>query len=77
MPVVTGHETSGIVVRMGAAVKGFNIGDKVTADNSELCGYCHYCRQGKLLLCENFEAHGVHCTSTLLNPTCQISEHEH
>lgn len=61
MPVVTGHETSGIVVKIGAAVKGFNIGDKVTADNSELCGYCHYCRHGKMLLCENFRAHGVHC----------------
>lgn len=69
MPVVTGHETSGIVVKMGANVKGFNIGDKVTADNSELCGYCHFCRQGKLLLCENFEAHGVTRTSGFLDLT--------
>lgn len=60
MPVVTGHETSGIVVKIGESVKGFKIGDKVTADNSELCGYCHYCREGKLLYCENFQAHGVH-----------------
>ncbi|KAI1736483.1 putative sorbitol dehydrogenase [Xylaria scruposa] len=60
MPVVTGHETSGIVVKMGTAVQGFNIGDKVTADNSELCQNCHFCRQGKLLYCENFQAHGVH-----------------
>lgn len=61
MPVVTGHETSGIVVKIGEAVTGFKLGDKVTADNSELCGYCHYCREGKLLFCENFTAHGVHC----------------
>ncbi|TID27365.1 putative sorbitol dehydrogenase [Venturia nashicola] len=60
MPVVTGHETSGIVVQIGDAVNGFTIGDKVTADNSELCGYCHFCREGKLLYCENFAAHGVH-----------------
>lgn len=59
-PVVTGHETSGIVVKIGENVKGFRIGDKVTADNSELCGHCHFCRQGKLLYCENFLAHGVH-----------------
>lgn len=66
MPVITGHETSGIVVQIGASVKGFSIGDKVTADNSELCGYCHFCREGKLLYCENFAAHGVH--RTLTNP---------
>jgi D-arabinitol dehydrogenase (NADP+) len=61
MPVVTGHETSGIVVKIGEAVNGFSLGDKVTADNSELCGHCHFCREGKLLYCENFAAHGVHC----------------
>ncbi|KAF9872892.1 hypothetical protein CkaCkLH20_09755 [Colletotrichum karsti] len=60
MPVVTGHETSGIVVKIGSDVSGFKIGDKVTADNSELCGYCHYCRRGQLLHCENFLGHGVH-----------------
>jgi D-arabinitol dehydrogenase (NADP+) len=60
MPVVTGHETSGIVVKIGENVKGFMLGDKVTADNSELCGYCHFCRQGKMLYCENFLAHGIH-----------------
>jgi len=45
-PVVTGHETSGIVVKIGEAVKDFKLGDKVTADNSEVCGYCHFCRRG-------------------------------
>lgn len=31
----------------------------MVADNSELCGHCHYCRRGKELFCENFIAHGV------------------
>ena len=60
MPVITGHETSGLVVKMGSRVKGFEIGDKVTADNAELCGYCQHCRQGKPLYCENFATHGLH-----------------
>lgn len=34
-------------------VKGFEIGDRVAADNSELCGHCFYCRRGEPLLCEN------------------------
>ena len=63
MPVITGHETSGIVVQMGEQVAGFPVGDKVTADNSELCGHCHFCRECKLLYCENFTAHGLHCKS--------------
>ena len=27
--------------------------------NSELCEECFYCRRGQILLCENFNAHGV------------------
>ncbi|KAF9889655.1 hypothetical protein FE257_007163 [Aspergillus nanangensis] len=60
VPVITGHETGGIVVKLGNGAKGFEIGDKVTADNAELCGYCHYCRQAKPLYCDNFAAHGLH-----------------
>ncbi|KAL1878395.1 hypothetical protein Plec18167_004467 [Paecilomyces lecythidis] len=60
MPVITGHETSGIVVKKGDTVSMFQLGNKVTADNSELCGHCYYCRLGKPLYCENFAAHGLH-----------------
>ncbi|OAQ80094.1 L-threonine 3-dehydrogenase [Purpureocillium lilacinum] len=42
-------------------VKGFEIGDRVAADNSELCNECFYCRRGQLLAhhCVQFNAHGV------------------
>lgn len=58
-PLIPGHETVGVVAGMGSNVKGFTIGERVVADNSELCGECFYCRRGELLLCEHFEAHGV------------------
>jgi D-arabinitol dehydrogenase (NADP+) len=58
-PLIPGHETVGVVAAMGPSVKGFSVGDRVCADNSELCGECFYCRRGELLLCEHFEAHGV------------------
>ncbi|PYI06995.1 alcohol dehydrogenase [Aspergillus sclerotiicarbonarius CBS 121057] len=58
-PLVPGHETVGLVAAYGSQVTGFSIGDRVVADNSELCGHCHYCRRGKELFCENFIAHGV------------------
>ncbi|KAH6982937.1 chaperonin 10-like protein [Ilyonectria sp. MPI-CAGE-AT-0026] len=58
-PLIPGHETVGVVAGVGKDVKGFAIGDRVAADNSELCNECFYCRRGQPLLCENFNAHGV------------------
>ncbi|KAI9644307.1 hypothetical protein NHQ30_007664 [Ciborinia camelliae] len=58
-PLIPGHETVGVVAAIGPKVKSFKIGDRVVADNSELCEECFYCRRGQLLLCENFNAHGV------------------
>ncbi|KAK9455331.1 chaperonin 10-like protein [Dipodascopsis uninucleata] len=58
-PLIPGHEVVGVVAATGKDVKGFTVGERVVADNSELCGECFYCRRGKALLCEHFEAHGV------------------
>ncbi|KAI0008487.1 GroES-like protein [Xylariaceae sp. FL0662B] len=58
-PLIPGHETIGEVVAFADDVKGFKVGDRVAADNSELCGHCFYCRRGQELLCEDFKAHGV------------------
>ncbi|KAI5466893.1 chaperonin 10-like protein [Mariannaea sp. PMI_226] len=58
-PLIPGHETVGVVAAIGKNVHGFSIGDRVAADNSELCNECFYCRRGQPLLCENFNAHGV------------------
>jgi len=58
-PLIPGHETVGVVASVGKDVKDFKVGERVCADNSELCGECFYCRRGQPLLCEHFEAHGV------------------
>lgn len=57
--MIPGHETVGVVAAVGPKAKGFEVGDRVVADNSELCGDCFYCRRGEELLCEDFQAHGV------------------
>lgn len=44
---------------MGPDVKDFKVGDRVAADNSELCGHCFYCRRGESLFCENWTGHGI------------------
>lgn len=57
-PLVNGHEFSGVVEKVGDAVTEWKPGDRVTADNTELCGYCPSCRADKPLYCENFNSHG-------------------
>jgi L-iditol 2-dehydrogenase len=58
-PIVLGHELSGIVSEVGAKVKGFKPGDRVSIDPNIYCGECHYCRQGRKHLCEELQATGV------------------
>lgn len=54
-----GHEIVGVVAALGPKATGFEIGERVVADNSELCGTCFYCRRGDELFCEDFQARGV------------------
>jgi L-iditol 2-dehydrogenase len=60
-PVVMGHEAAGIIEETGADVKGFNTGDRVTFDSTIYCGKCHYCRSGRVNLCDNRRVLGVSC----------------
>jgi 2-desacetyl-2-hydroxyethyl bacteriochlorophyllide A dehydrogenase len=59
-PVTLGHEFSGIVEAMGGAVKGFAIGDRITGDPNIACGRCSHCVNGRVNLCRNLRAIGIH-----------------
>lgn len=59
IPVILGHEYSGIIVEKGDSVKEFSIGDKVAINPNIHCGYCDYCKRGKINFCENHQALGV------------------
>ena len=52
-PLIPGHEVSGTVARIGAAVTRVAVGDKVAINPSHACGHCDYCRGGRLNLCRN------------------------
>jgi L-iditol 2-dehydrogenase len=60
-PIVMGHEAAGEVVSVGAAVKGFRPGDRVTFDSTVYCGECHFCRRGEINLCDHRRVLGVSC----------------
>ncbi|MER9773582.1 zinc-dependent alcohol dehydrogenase family protein [Mesorhizobium sp. M0220] len=59
-PVTLGHEFSGIVEAIGPAVSGFAVGDRVTGDPNIACGRCAHCQAGRVNLCGNLRAIGIH-----------------
>jgi len=52
-PLIPGHEASGVVERLGSAVRRVAVGDKVAINPSHPCGRCDYCSAGRLNLCRN------------------------
>ena len=52
MPVVLGHEGSGVVSRVGEAVTDLEVGDHVILSWVPQCGHCRYCVSHRPWLCE-------------------------
>jgi L-idonate 5-dehydrogenase len=57
-PMVLGHEVSGTIERVGAAVTGFAVGDRVAISPSRPCGRCRYCQQGLQNHCLDMRYYG-------------------
>jgi alcohol dehydrogenase len=53
MPMVLGHEASGIVRDIGPDVREFAVGDHVVFSFTPNCGHCIPCAEGRPALCEN------------------------
>lgn len=60
-PIIMGHEAAGVIAQIGAAVEGWQPGDRVTFDSTISCGRCHYCVQGQINLCDRRRVLGVSC----------------
>jgi L-iditol 2-dehydrogenase len=52
-PTLFGHEAVGEIVALGVGVTGWNIGDRVVANNSAPCLSCFFCRRREYSLCPN------------------------
>jgi threonine 3-dehydrogenase len=59
VPLAVGHEFCGEIVERGSEVKGFEIGDRVSAEGHITCGVCRNCRAGRRHLCMNSVGVGV------------------
>lgn len=52
--IVLGHEFSGIIEKMGDAVDGYRIGQKVSAAPLVPCHKCDACKEGNFSLCKGY-----------------------
>lgn len=52
-PTLFGHEAVGEIVLLGEGVTGWNIGDRIVANNSAPCMTCFFCRRREYSLCPN------------------------
>jgi threonine dehydrogenase-like Zn-dependent dehydrogenase len=64
LPMIPGHEFSGVIAKIGENSRGFKEGDRVTADINMSCGTCYYCIRGQQLLCDSFTQLGIHTDGT-------------
>lgn len=60
-PRIFGHETSGVVARVGDGVRKFGVGDRVVAFHHIPCRDCYYCRRKTFAQCETYKKVG--CTA--------------
>ena len=60
LPVVMGHEFSGVVEAVGEGVVGFAVGDRVLSRSVVSCGECRFCIARMDNLCESSSLFGIH-----------------
>ena len=60
-PRIFGHETSGVVARIGQDVRKFKAGDRVVVFHHIPCRQCYYCRSKTFAQCETYKKVG--CTA--------------
>src|SRR5580698_4933054 len=60
-PRIFGHETSGVVAKVGEGVRKFSVGDRVVVFHHIPCGDCFYCRHQTFAQCSTYKKVG--CTA--------------
>lgn len=59
VPIIMGHEFSGIIHEMGREVTSFAPGDRVVCETAAvICGDCDYCRTGRYQFCAHRKGFG-------------------
>lgn len=59
LPRTLGGEISGEILKMGANIRNWHIGERVAVQSNVFCGKCEFCLQGEESLCLNGQLLGV------------------
>jgi (R,R)-butanediol dehydrogenase/meso-butanediol dehydrogenase/diacetyl reductase len=59
MPLVMGHEFSGVITDIGDGVTGWAEGDRVAIEPIYKCGHCAACQAGNYNICAQIGFHGL------------------
>ncbi len=58
IPLVLGHEFSGVIVAVGEGVSKGRVGERVCGETHIPCGKCYQCRHGQPHICANLRILG-------------------
>jgi L-iditol 2-dehydrogenase len=58
LPMILGHEFSGVVVEKGSQVERFRVGERVVVEPSSVCGRCFFCQRMDFSLCDQLKQLG-------------------
>src|SRR5271154_1676932 len=58
-PRIFGHETAGTIVKIGARIKNFKLGDRVALHHHVPCMKCHFCRHRAFAQCAQYKRTGI------------------
>ena len=59
VPLILGHEFAGVIAEVGANVKGWKVGDRVTSEtHADFCGKCVMCRTNNYHVCRERKGYG-------------------
>lgn len=65
-PIVLGHESAGVVRKVGSQVSHLKVGDRVAIEPAAGCRTCDLCKVGKYNICMD----GKHCTTQKHDGNC-------
>ncbi len=60
LPIIPGHEISGVIEETGDSVHDFKVGQRVASLIYAPCGKCEFCLRGDENLCPNKQTYGEH-----------------
>ncbi len=72
LPLVLGHEASGVVEKVGSGVTSVKKGDHVVTAWMVPCGHCPECIRGQGNICSR--SHEIHAQGSLLDMTSRLSD---